>query len=56
MYISVRVFSKGCAQECKWADEILASCETLQDAVRCQSSLAVPERGSIFGLWKKNKK
>lgn len=52
MYISVRVSSKGCAQECKWADEILASCETLQDAVRCQSSLAVPERGSIFGLIK----
>lgn len=40
----------GRVRECKWADEILASCETLRDAVQCQPSLAAPnyEGGFLF--------
>lgn len=49
--------SKGCVQECKWADEILASCEILRDEVQSQASLAAlnSEEGFVsLPFFKKN--
>ena len=39
---------QGCVRE--WADEILAFCEMLSDAVQCQSSLAAPHYEGCFVL------